>query len=101
MVAPGRRRHRHVPRPLLSHPREEGIAMTGPTHAMEQIPEIGHDEAMNLAATEYDRVLRLADDLADDEWSRRTDCTDWDVRDMLGHLLGMWEQQADAEERMR
>ena len=75
--------------------------MTGPTIAVEQIPAIGHDEAMDLAATEYDRVLRLADDLVDGDWSRPTDCTDWDVRDMLGHLLGMLEQQADAEERTR
>ena len=44
--------------------------MTGPTIAVEQIPEIGHDEAMNLAATEYDRVLGLADDLVDGDWSR-------------------------------
>jgi uncharacterized protein (TIGR03083 family) len=82
-------------------PRKEGIAMTGPTTVVEQIPEIGHDEAMNLAATEYDRVLRLADDLAGGDWSRRTDCTDRDVRDMLGHLLGMYELQADAEEQTR
>jgi hypothetical protein len=75
--------------------------MTGPTTVVEQIPEIGHDEAMNLAATEYDRVLRLTDDLADGDWSRRTGCTDWDVRDMLGQLLGMHEPQADAEEQAR
>lgn len=75
--------------------------MTGQTIAVEQIPAIGHDEAMSLAATEYDRVLTLADHLADGDWSRRTDCTDWDVKDMLGHLLGMYEQQADVEERTR
>ncbi len=75
--------------------------MTGPTIAVEQIPEIGHDEAMTLAATEYDRVLGLTDDLVDGDWSRPTDCSDWDVKDMLGHLLGMFEQHADAEERAR
>jgi len=75
--------------------------MTGPATVVEQIPEIGHDEAMNLAATEYDRVLRLADDLGDGDWSRRTDCTDWDVRDILGHMLGMLELQADTEEQTR
>lgn len=75
--------------------------MTGPTIAVEQIREIGHDEAMTLAATEYDRVLGLTDDLVDGDWSRPTDCSDWDVKDMLGHLLGMFEQHADAEERAR
>jgi uncharacterized protein (TIGR03083 family) len=75
--------------------------MTRPTAVVEQIPEIGHDEAMNLAASEYDRVLGLADELADGDWSRRTDCTAWDVKDMLGHMLGMLEFQADVEERTR
>jgi uncharacterized protein (TIGR03083 family) len=75
--------------------------MTGPTIAVAQIPEIGHDEAMNLAATEYDRVVGLSDDLVYGDWSRPTDCTDWDVKDMLGHLLGMFEQHADADQRAR
>jgi uncharacterized protein (TIGR03083 family) len=75
--------------------------MTGPTTVVDQIPAIGHDEAMDLAAAEYGRVLKLADDLADGDWSRRTDCIDWDVIDMLGHMLGMLEQQANAEERTR
>lgn len=75
--------------------------MTRPTTAIEQIPDIGHEAAMDLAATEYDRVLTLLDDLADVDWSRRTDCVDWDVKDVLGHLLGMLELQADAAEQMR
>jgi uncharacterized protein (TIGR03083 family) len=75
--------------------------MTRPATAIDQIPDIGHDAAMDLAATEYDRVLTLADDLADPDWSRRTECVDWDVKDMLGHLLGMFELLADAKEQTR
>jgi uncharacterized protein (TIGR03083 family) len=56
---------------------------------------------MRLAAAEYDRLLALADDLGADDWAQPTDCTGWDVRAVLGHLLGMLELQADPEERAR
>ena len=69
--------------------------------AVEAIPALGHDEAMRLAEAEYDRLLTLTDELREDEWSRQTDCTDWDVKAMLGHVLGMLELQGDAEERTR
>jgi uncharacterized protein (TIGR03083 family) len=65
------------------------------------IPEIGHDEAMALAAVEYERVLTLVDDLTDADWPRPTDCTGWDVRATLGHMVGMFELQADTDERVR
>jgi uncharacterized protein (TIGR03083 family) len=65
------------------------------------IPPLDHDEAMGLAEAEITRVLALVDDLRADEWQRLTDCTGWTVRDMLGHLLGMMELQADPEERGR
>jgi uncharacterized protein (TIGR03083 family) len=69
--------------------------------AVEAIPVLGHDEAMRLAETEYERLLTVIDDVREDDWSRRTDCTDWDVRALLGHVLGMLELQSDVEERMR
>jgi hypothetical protein len=75
--------------------------MTTQSTAVREIPAIEHDEAMRLGAAEYDRVLALVDDLRADDWSRPTDCTDWDVRAMLGHMLGHLELQADAQERMR
>jgi uncharacterized protein (TIGR03083 family) len=68
---------------------------------VDAIPPLEHDEAMRLAEAEITRVLALVDDLRDDEWERPTDCTGWTVRDMLGHLLGMLELQADPEERGR
>lgn len=75
--------------------------MTAATVRSSMIPELSHDEAMNLAATEYDRVLALADALTGADWACQTDCPDWDVRAMLGHMLGMLELQADVDERMR
>jgi uncharacterized protein (TIGR03083 family) len=71
------------------------------TTAVEAIPSLDHDEAMALAETEIGRLLAVVDDLQAEDWARPTDCTDWTVRDMLGHLLGMFELQADREERTR
>jgi len=62
---------------------------------------IDHDEAMRLAATEYDRLLDLVDDLGDLDWSRPTDCPSWTVRDMVGHMLGMLELLSDPTEMRR
>jgi uncharacterized protein (TIGR03083 family) len=75
--------------------------MIGSTTAVEAIPALGHDEAMDLAEAEYDRLLAVIDDLDEQDWSRRTECTDWDVRALLGHVLGMLELQSDVNERMR
>jgi uncharacterized protein (TIGR03083 family) len=75
--------------------------MISQTTPVEAIATIEHDEAMHLARVECDRLLALVDSLRDDDWSRPTDCVDWDVRAMLGHLLGMFKLQADPEERAR
>ena len=75
--------------------------MIARTTAVETMPALGHDEAMRLAETEYDRLLTVIDELAAGDWSLSTDCSEWDVRAMLGHVLGMLELDADAAERMR
>lgn len=75
--------------------------MIDSTIAVEAIPALGHEEAMRLAVAEYDQLLTVADDLREDEWSRQTECPDWDVNAMLAHVLGMLELQADPQERMR
>ncbi|MGH7723465.1 MAG: maleylpyruvate isomerase family mycothiol-dependent enzyme [Candidatus Dormibacteria bacterium] len=69
--------------------------------AIEAITPLGHELAMRLATVEYDRLLAVVDELRDDDWSRPTDCTEWDVRAVLGHILGALELQADPDERMR
>lgn len=69
--------------------------------AVESIAPLEHDEAMRLATAEYERLLAVVDGLGDEDWSRPTDCTDWDVKSMLGHVLGALELQADADERVR
>lgn len=55
------------------------------------IPAIGRAEARALAATENQRVLELLSSLSDDDWAQPTDCPDWDVRALSGHVLGGME----------
>jgi len=52
---------------------------------------IAGDEVWEVAAAEYRRMLELIRTLGDDDWTRPTDCTAWDVRGMLGHLVGAAE----------
>jgi uncharacterized protein (TIGR03083 family) len=65
------------------------------------VPALEHDEAMAVAATEYDRVLEVVDGLAADDWGKDTDCTGWDVKDVVSHLLGFMKANADPAEAGR
>jgi uncharacterized protein (TIGR03083 family) len=64
-------------------------------------PRIDRPVAMRLAATEYGRVVELLRTLAPADWSVRTDCPDWDVKAMVGHMLGMAEMAASIRQSMR
>ncbi len=62
---------------------------------------LGWDAAMALAATEYDRVAALLDQLEPAHWAAATDCPGWDVRAMAGHMLGMAQMVATEAEMER
>ena len=62
------------------------------------LPQIPRDEAMALAATEYDRWLELLRSLSADEWATPTECPGWDVRTMASHVLGAAEAHASLRE---
>lgn len=64
------------------------------------IPAIGHREAMALQATELGRAIALLRTLDDEQWSARTACPDWDVRQMWLHVLGACEAGASVRENM-
>jgi uncharacterized protein (TIGR03083 family) len=51
-----------------------------------------------LAEEEYTRFAALVASLSDDDWSRPTDCTGWDVRKMALHVLGSADAQASVRE---
>jgi uncharacterized protein (TIGR03083 family) len=65
------------------------------------VPVLEHDEAMAVAATEYDRLLEVVDGLRPEDWGRQTDCPGWDVRDMVTHVLGFMKANADHAEAER
>ncbi len=46
-------------------------------------------ECTGLAILEFDRIVELLTTLEDADWPRATDCPDWDVRAIAGHILGM------------
>ena len=51
-------------------------------------PAIERPTAMRLAETEYQRVTDAVDALRPEDWSRPTDCTEWDVRQLVAHIVG-------------
>jgi uncharacterized protein (TIGR03083 family) len=58
----------------------------------------GHREAMRLGATEYQRLVDVLHALEPQDWTRMTDCTLWDVRAMVAHLLANMDQNASMRE---
>ncbi|WP_432843064.1 maleylpyruvate isomerase family mycothiol-dependent enzyme [Dactylosporangium sp. CA-092794] len=59
-------------------------------------PAIGRDEAMALAAAEYERGAELLQGLEPGQWSAPTVNTGWDVRATAGHVLGMMEMMSSV-----
>ena len=57
--------------------------------------------AMRLAATEYTRCADLLGSLHESDWQVRTECPEWDVRQMAAHMLGMVEMAASIREGRR
>jgi uncharacterized protein (TIGR03083 family) len=66
-----------------------------------RLPQLERDTAMRLAATEYERVAGLLEQLGPEQWGSPTDCPDWDVRAMAGHMLGMVQMIASLPELIR
>jgi uncharacterized protein (TIGR03083 family) len=51
-------------------------------------PAIERPIAMRLAQTEYQRVTDAVEALQSEDWTRPTDCTAWDVRELVAHIAG-------------
>lgn len=63
-----------------------------------QVRRIDRAEAPALAAAEYDLLLALLRQLDPEDWSRPTDCTEWDVQAMVAHVVGAMESCASVRE---
>ena len=59
---------------------------------------ISRAEARVLAEEEFTRFADLVATLTPEEWATPTDCTGWDVRKMVLHVLGSGEAQASVRE---
>ena len=59
------------------------------------------DEGLHLAAAEYDRILDLLAALPGPLWQRPTDCSDWDVRALVSHVVGTAAFAASPRETLR
>ena len=64
------------------------------------IPRIAHREAMGLTATENAVFLDVLEGI-DDEWALQTDCTRWDVRALVVHVIASAQAQASPVEFVR
>lgn len=61
---------------------------TWPGRAIVQ-PAIERSTALRLAQIEYQRVAEAVDALQPEDWTLPTDCTAWDVRQLVAHIAGM------------
>jgi uncharacterized protein (TIGR03083 family) len=65
------------------------------------LPRIEHAEAMEIAAVENRKVAATLRDLRPEDWSKRTDCARWDVRQLVAHVVGSAAGQASPLEFLR
>jgi uncharacterized protein (TIGR03083 family) len=59
---------------------------------------IKRPEARTLADEEFVRFAEAVASLTPDEWTMPTDCTQWDVRKMVLHVLGSGDAQASVRQ---
>jgi uncharacterized protein (TIGR03083 family) len=66
-----------------------------------RIPPLSHSEAGGIAQVELQRFLALVKSLTDDDWEKPTDCTLWNVRQVLAHQVGSYASFASWAEFKR
>jgi uncharacterized protein (TIGR03083 family) len=77
------------------------MTMTDTTHAEPLVATLPRQDAMKLAATEYQRVTELLRRLAPADWTAPTECPGWDVRAMVAHMTGMVDMARSVREQRR
>ena len=77
------------------------MTASAPERTRPRPPALDRETAYRLAATEYERFLAVVRDLGPGDWSRPTECSEWDVRAMAGHVLGMAEMASSVRETAR
>lgn len=77
------------------------MTTTGRTIDVHDIPRIRHREAMAITAVENTRLNDTLAGLEDGDWTRPTDCTAWDIRSLVVHLIASAQAQASPVEFLR
>jgi uncharacterized protein (TIGR03083 family) len=72
-----------------------------PTGRISIVSPLRHGDWMAASEEEYRRIGALLAGLTDEDWQRPTDCTEWDVRDLVAHLVGNAEMSASMREMRR
>lgn len=77
------------------------MTTTNVTAAGPRRSPMDRDVAMRLAADEYTRFLAQLRRLSPTDWQQPTDCSAWDVKALVGHVVGMTEMSASIPEQLR
>ena len=75
--------------------------MTTTAASITDLPRLDRREAAVLAAAENERFVDVIRRLTPEDWSKPTDCDEWDVRAMATHVLGSWDANASLREFAR
>ena len=59
--------------------------------AAARLPQTDPDQAARIGLAEGQATLALLRALGDGDWTRPTDCTEWDVRTLVSHLVAQCE----------
>ena len=62
------------------------------------VAPLTHEDTMALQRVELDRAVALLTSLDRDDWTKQTDCPEWDVRQLYLHVLGACEAGARMRE---
>ena len=65
--------------------------MIGTFAAASRLPQPDRDQAALTGQAEGEAALALLRQLGDRDWQRPTDCTEWDVRTLVSHLVAQCE----------
>jgi len=71
------------------------------TGTIPAVTPMRHGDWMAASREEYRRIGALLAGLTDEDWQRPTDCTEWDVRELVAHLVGNAEMSASMREMRR
>jgi uncharacterized protein (TIGR03083 family) len=58
-----------------------------------RLPQTDPDHAQAVAHAEGRATLELLGALGSDDWTRPTDCTEWDVRSLVAHLVAQCQDR--------